>query len=86
MVLPFLNLSGDPAQEYFSDAMTDSVIMELARAAPESLAVIARTTSMRYRGTQKNVARVGRELNLDYLVEGGVWRTADRVTINVQII
>jgi DNA-binding winged helix-turn-helix (wHTH) protein len=48
LVLPFVNLSGDPGQEYFSDAMTDEIITALASLAPEQLAVIARTTSMRY--------------------------------------
>jgi TolB-like protein len=86
MVLPFLNLSGDPSQEYFSDAMTDSVITELASAAPEDLAVIARTTTMRYRGSQKDLTRVGRELSLDYVVEGSVLRTDDRVAMNLQLI
>jgi TolB-like protein/tetratricopeptide (TPR) repeat protein len=86
MVLPLQNLSGDPAREYFSDAMTDSIITELACAAPEEIAVIARTTSMRYRGSHQEVTRVARELNLDYIVEGGVWQTEDRVTINAQLI
>jgi len=86
VVLPFLNLSGDPAQEYFSDAMTDEIITNLAGLAPNQLAVIARTTAMRYKGSHKDVVRIGRELNVDYLVEGGIRRTDDQVTINVQLI
>jgi TolB-like protein len=86
MVLPFANLSGDPAREYFSDAMTDSIITELAAAAPEDVAVIARTTAMRYRASRQDVTRVGRELNVDYIVEGAVWQTEDRVTINVKLV
>ncbi len=70
VVLPFLNLSGDPAQEYLSDAMTDEIITALAGLAPEHLAVIARTTAMHYKGSHKDVARIGRELSVDYLVEG----------------
>ncbi|MGB9074906.1 MAG: winged helix-turn-helix domain-containing protein [Terriglobales bacterium] len=85
-VLPFLNLSGDPAQEYFSDAMTDEVITSLAVIAPEQLRVIARTTAMHYKGSDKDVARIGRELDIDYLVEGGVRRTEEQVAINVQLI
>jgi TolB-like protein/Tfp pilus assembly protein PilF len=86
VVLPFLNLSGDPAQEYFSDAMTDEIITNLAGLAPTQLAVIARTTAMRYKGSHKDVVRIGRELNVNYLVEGGVRCTEDRVSVNVQLI
>ncbi len=86
VVLPFANLSGDPAQEYFSDAMTDEIITELAGLAPEQLAVIARTTAMHYKGSHKDVARIGRELGVDYIVEGGVRRANDRIGVNVQLI
>jgi len=86
MVLPFVNLSGDPAQEYFSDAMTDEIITHLAALVPTQLAVIARTTAMHYKGSHKDVARIGRELNLDYVVEGGVRQSEGRVYINVQLI
>ncbi|MFB3923390.1 MAG: winged helix-turn-helix domain-containing protein [Terriglobia bacterium] len=86
LVLPFVNLSGDAGQEYVSDAATDEVITELAALAPESLGVIARTTAMRYKGARKDVARIGRELNVDYVVEGGVRREGDRITITVQFV
>ncbi len=86
VVLPFLNLSGDPAQEYFSDAMTDEVITALAGVDQEHLAVIARTTAMYYKGRQKDVAHIRRELGVDYLVEGALRRTEDRVGINIQLI
>ncbi len=86
VVLPFVNLSGDPAQEYFSDAMTDEIITELAGLAPGQLAVIARTTTMHYKGSHKDVARIGRELGVDYVVEGGVRRAGDRLQINMQLI
>jgi len=86
VVLPFLNLSGDPAQEYFSDAITDEIITVLAGLAPEQLAVIARTTAMHYKGSHKDVSRIGRELGVDYVVEGGVHRNDDQVSINVQLI
>lgn len=65
VVLPFINLTGDPTQEYFSDAMTDEIITELAALAPDALSVIARTTAMRYKGGHKEVARIGRELGVD---------------------
>ncbi len=86
VVLPFVNLSGDPAQEYLSDAMTDEVITELASLAPEQLAVIARTTAMHYKGSRKDVARISRELGVDYAVEGGVRRNDSKVGMNVQLI
>jgi len=86
VVLPFVNLSGDSAQEYFSDAMTDEIITALASVAPEDLAVIARTTAMHYKGSHMDVARIGRELDIDYVVEGGVRRAEDHIVINVQLI
>ncbi len=86
VVLPFVNLSGDPAQEYFGDAMTDEVITALSPIAPQQLAVLARTTSMHYKGTDKDVARIGRELAVDYVVEGAVRRVDGNVEINLQLI
>jgi len=86
VVLPFLNLSGDQTQEYFSDAVTDEIITALAGLAPQQLAVIARTTAMHYKGSHKDVARIGRELNVDYVVEGGVRRTDNGVSVSVQLI
>lgn len=86
VVLPFVDLSGDPGQEYFSDGMTEEVITALAALAPEGLGVIARTTAMRYKGTQKDVAQIGRELRVDYVVEGAVRRQKDSVAITAQMI
>lgn len=86
LVLPFVNSSGDPAQEHFSDAVTDGLITELAALAPAHLAVIARTTAMRYKGSGKDVAQIGRELNVEYIVEGGVRRVDDRLQVNAQLI
>jgi TolB-like protein/Tfp pilus assembly protein PilF len=86
VVLPFLNSSGDLAQDYFSDAMTDEIITELAGLAPNALNVIARTTAMRYKGSHKDVARIAHELGVEYLVEGGVRRIEDSVALNVQLV
>ncbi len=86
LVLPFVNLSGDSAQEYFSDAMTDEIITALASLVPQRLAVIARTTTMHYKAARKDVARIGRELNVDCVVEGAVRRNEDQIAINVQLI
>jgi TolB-like protein/DNA-binding winged helix-turn-helix (wHTH) protein/Flp pilus assembly protein TadD len=85
-VLPFLNLSGDPTQEYFSDAMTDEIITHLTILAPEQLAVIARTSAMHYKGSRKDVARISRELGADYIVEGALHRTDEQIAVNVQLI
>ncbi len=86
VVLPFLNLSCDPTQEYFSDAMTDEIITALAGLAPQQLAVIACTTALHYKGAHKDVSRIGRELKVEYVVEGGVWRSEDRISVNLQLI
>lgn len=86
VVLPFLNLSGDPAKEYFSDAMSDEIITALASLVPEQLAVIARTTAMHYKGSHKDVARIARELGVDYVVEGTLRHSEEQVAINVQLI
>ena len=86
LVLPFLNTSGDPAQDYFASAMTDEIITMLALFAPDDLAVIARTTSFHYKDTHKDVASIARELGVDYVVEGGARRGAEIATLNVQLI
>jgi serine/threonine protein kinase/tetratricopeptide (TPR) repeat protein len=83
-VLPLANLSGDPAQEYFSDGMTDALITELAQIG--SLKVISRTSSMQYKQTKKSLPEIARELNVDGIVEGTVQRSGDRVRINAQLI
>jgi len=85
VVLPFVNLS-ESVQNYFSDAMTDEIITALASLVPEHVAVIARTTAMRYKGTHKDVGRIGRELGASYVVEGGIRRDSDHASVNVQVI
>ena len=86
VVLPFVNLSGDSAQEYVSDAVTNEVTANLACLAPRQLAVIARTTAMHYRRTDKDVARISRELKVDFVLEGCV-RWADlRIALNARLI
>jgi tetratricopeptide (TPR) repeat protein len=66
--------------------MTDEIITELAALAPDELAVIARTTAMRYKGTHKDVSRIGRELTVDYVVDGAVRRHDDHVVITMQLV
>jgi TolB-like protein/Tfp pilus assembly protein PilF len=86
LVLPFLNTSGDAGQDYFASAMTDEILTELASFAPDGLAVIARTTSFHYKDTRKDLAAIARELNLDYVIEGGARRDAGNAMLNVQLI
>ena len=83
-VLPLENLSGDPNQEYFADGMTDELITDLAKIG--SLRVISRTSSMRYKRTQKPLAEIARELNVDAVVEGTVMRSGETVRITAQLI
>ncbi|HEV3253428.1 MAG TPA: winged helix-turn-helix domain-containing protein, partial [Candidatus Acidoferrales bacterium] len=85
-VLPFLNYSGDPGQEYFNDGLTEEMITRLGSADPGRLGVIARTSSMKYKNTQKDVQEIGRELGVDYVLEGSVRRVGDRVRISAQLI
>ncbi len=85
-VLPFKNLSGDPEQEFFSDGLTEEMIARLGNMQPERLGVIARTSSMRYKGTEKPLDEVARELGVSYLIEGSVRRAAGQVRITAQLI
>jgi TolB-like protein/DNA-binding winged helix-turn-helix (wHTH) protein/Tfp pilus assembly protein PilF len=83
-VLPFQNLSGDPAQDVFVDGVTDALITNLAQIS--SLRVISRTSSMRYKHTRKRVPDVAKELNVDAIVEGTVVKSTERVRVNAQLI
>jgi len=85
-VLPFDNLAGDPQQEYFSEALTAELIAQLGRLQPQRLSVIARTSSMRYAKTDKPVDQIGRELGVDYLLEGTARQEAGRVRITATLI
>jgi len=84
VVLPLENLSGDPAQEYFADGMTDVVIGELAKIG--ALRVISRTSAMRYKGTKKALPEIASELKVDAVIEGTVLRSGDRVQMRVRLI
>src|SRR5882672_6160355 len=83
-VLPLQNLSSDPSQEYFADGMTDALITDLAQIG--SLKVISRTSTMRYKKSDKSLPEIARELNVDGIVEGTVQRSGDRVRITAQLI
>src|SRR6185312_7129392 len=83
-VLPLSNLSGDPAQDYFSDGITGDIIAELSRF--RSLFVVARHSSFAYRGTTTEIKRVGRELGVRYVAEGSVRKIGNRVRVTVQLV
>ncbi len=85
-VLPFANVSGDAEQEYLSDGLTTEMIAVLGRLHPETLRVIARTTAMRYKKTDKAIDRIGRELGVDYVLEGSAQREAGRIRITADLI
>jgi TolB-like protein len=86
LVLPFSNLSGDPEQEYLADGLTEELISQLAQRCSPGLEVIARTSSMALKGTRQGVREIAQGLRLDYLVEGSVRRSGDRVRITAQLI
>lgn len=83
-VLPLANLSGDPQQDYFAEGMTEALIADLAKIS--SLRVISRTSVMRYKGSDKSLPQIAKELNVDAVVEGSVQRAGDRVRITAQLI
>lgn len=85
-VLPFENLTGDPAQDYLSDGLTEEMIGQLGRLDPEHMGVIARTSVMHYKRTTEQVGQIGRELGVQYLLEGSLRREADRVRITAQLV
>jgi len=82
-VLPFENLSRDPEQEYFAEGITDDLITQFAKIS--ALRVISRSSVMRFKGTQKPLTQIARELDVDALVEGTVVRSADRVRVTAQV-
>jgi len=83
-VLPLKNLSGDAAQDYFADGMTEQLTTDLGQIS--ALRVISRTSAMRYKGPDKSVPEIGRELHVDAVVEGSVERSGDQVRITAQLI
>jgi TolB-like protein/DNA-binding winged helix-turn-helix (wHTH) protein/tetratricopeptide (TPR) repeat protein len=83
-VLPFANLSGDAAQDYFADAMTEELTSDLGKIA--ALRVISRTSAMHYKKVPKTAPEIARELNVDVVIEGSVFRSGDLVRITVQLI
>jgi len=85
-VLPFENFTGDPAQEYFSDGLTEEMISQLGNVDPARLRVIARTSVMTYKHSQASVPQIGKDLGVQYVIEGSVRRDSERVRITAQLI
>ena len=85
-VLPFENLTGDPSQDYFSEGMTEEVITEIGTLNPEHLGVIARTSVMTYQHNPKPLSQIGRELGAQYILEGSVRRSGDKIRVTAQLI
>jgi len=83
-ILPLANMSGDPEQRWFSDGITEDIITELSRF--RQLKVVARNSSFRYRDLDVDIRRVGRELGVQYVVEGSVRRLGKRLRITAQLI
>ncbi|MBV8429021.1 MAG: adenylate/guanylate cyclase domain-containing protein [Hyphomicrobiales bacterium] len=83
-VLPFPNMSGDPAQEYFADGVAEEIIMALSRV--RSLFVIARNTSFTYKGKAVDAKQIGHDLGVRYLLAGSVRKAGERVRITAQLI
>jgi TolB-like protein len=84
VLLPFANIGGDPEQEYFVDGMTESLTTDLSRI--RGAFVIARNTAFTFKGKAVDVKKLGRELNVRYVLEGSVQRAGNRLRVNVQLI
>ena len=84
VVLPFQNVSPDPEQEYFCDGLTDEIISNLSNV--QSLRVISRTSSMQFKGTNKNITTIGEELNVQCVLEGSVRKAGNNLRITAQLI
>ncbi|MBA2292717.1 MAG: protein kinase [Gemmatimonadales bacterium] len=83
-VLPLRNVSGDPAQEYFADGMTEALITDISRI--KALRVTSRTSAMQYKATTKSLPEIARELNVDAVLEGSALLMGNRVRVSVQLI
>jgi adenylate cyclase len=83
-VLPFINLSGDAEQEYFSDGITDDIITDLSKVS--ALSVTARNTAFTLKGQTLEAGQIARQLNVTHVLEGSIRKSGDRVRINAQLI
>ncbi len=83
-VLPFVNMSGDPANEYFSDGITEEILNAIAHL--PGLRVAARTSSFAYKGKNEDIAAIARNLRVNNVLEGSVQRMGDRIRVTAQLI
>ncbi len=83
-VLPFVNMSGDPEQEYFSDGVTEEIIAQLSKI--PGVRVIARTSVMRYKNTDKELSQIAQDLRVTHIIEGSVRRAGNRVRITSGLV
>ena len=83
-MLPFANLSGDPAQDYYADGITENLTTELSRI--KGSFVIARNTAFTYKGKPVDAKEIGKELGVRYVLEGSVQREQNRVRVNAQLV
>jgi len=83
-VLPLVNISGDPGQDYFGDGMTEEITSKLSRL--RGLAVTARTSAAKFKGTKRSAREIGGDLGVAYLVEGSVRRAGDRVRVTASLV
>jgi TolB-like protein len=83
-VLPLVNYSADPQQDYFADGMTEALVSELSHI--QNLRVVSRTSSMHYKDQRRRLPEIGRELNVDLIIEGSVRPAGDRVRVTAQLI
>jgi len=86
VVLPFETVGGPPDQEFFGDGITEEMISQIGALDPAHLGVIARTTAMRYRGSTIGVMAIGKELNVEYVLEGSVRRDQRRARISARLV
>jgi TolB-like protein/DNA-binding winged helix-turn-helix (wHTH) protein/tetratricopeptide (TPR) repeat protein len=86
VVLPFETVGGAPGQEFFGDGITEEMIAQIGALDPVHLGVIARTTSMQYKRSTRGVMEIGKELNVDYVLEGSVRRDQQRARISARLV
>ena len=85
-VLPFENFKGDSTEDYISDGFTEEIITELGQMSPDELGIIARTSSMAYKGQQKSISKIASELHVKYVLEGSVRQTDTGFRVTAQLI
>jgi TolB-like protein/DNA-binding winged helix-turn-helix (wHTH) protein len=85
-VLPFQNLTGDAGQDYFSDGLTEEMVTQLGNLDPQHLGVIARTSVMSYKNREEPLQQVGRDLGVQYVLEGSVRRDHDEARVSIRLV